>query len=95
MHLLTKNALAYFDLSSANTKLTFYFRVKNAGKIDTVSTDFTLYLTSAYTAYNANIVKRTPMHGYSNLAINTPVADADKLYIQSSPGWYAILKVPV
>ena len=89
-----KNALAYFDLSSANTKLTFYFRVKNAGKIDTVSTDFTLYLTSAYTAYNANIVKRTPMHGYSNLAINTPVADADKLYIQSSPGSYAILKVP-
>jgi hypothetical protein len=89
-----KNALAYFDLSNANTKLTFYFRVKNNGKIDTVSTDFTLYLTSAYTAYNANIIKRTPMHGYGNLNVATGIADADKLYIQSSPGSYAILKVP-
>lgn len=93
----SKNALAYFDLSNTNTKLTFYFRVKNSGKIDTVSTDFVLYITAsstAYRGYNANIVKRTPMHGYSNLGTTTAVADADKLYIQSSPGSYAILKVP-
>lgn len=95
----TKNALAYFDLSSENTKLTFYFRILKNGVTDTVSTDFVLMKgvdpTGVYvTGYNANLVKRTPAHGYANLSLTTPVTDADKLYIQSSPGSYAVLKVP-
>lgn len=95
----TRNALAYFDLSSENTKLTFYFRITKNGVTDTVSTDFVLMKgvdpTGEFvTGFNANLIKRTPAHGYANLSLNTPVTDADKLYIQSSPGSYAVLKVP-
>lgn len=89
-----KDALAYFDLNNENTKLTFYFRVKKNGAVDTVSTDFTLYMTSPYTAYSANTIKRTPAYGYANLSLSTGVSDADKVYIQSSPGSYALLRIP-
>jgi hypothetical protein len=89
-----KDALAYFDLSSENTKLTFYFRVKKNGSVDTVSTDFALYATSSYEAYNANVIKRDPAYGYAALSQSTGIIDADKVYIQSAPGSYALLRVP-
>jgi len=89
-----KDALAYFNLNNEHSKLTFYFRVKKNGVVDTVSTDFDLYITSAYTAYSANIIKRTPAYGYAGLSLSTGVIDADKIYIQSSPGSYALLRVP-
>lgn len=89
-----KDALAYFDLSSENTRLTFYFRVKKNGSVDTVSTDFALYATSSYEAYNANVIKRDPAYGYAALSQSTGIIDADKIYIQSAPGSYALLRVP-
>lgn len=94
----SKSALTYYDLENENTKLTFYFRVKNNGVIDTLSTDFVftkvMELGDKTYAASANIVNRTPAHGYANLSVNTPVADPEKLYIQSAPGSYAILTVP-
>ncbi len=89
-----KNALAYYNLYDDNTKLTCYFRIKKAGDIDTVAVDFKLYITGTYTGYNANLVKRTAMHGYAGLSIGTAIPDADEVYLQSSPGSYAILTVP-
>ena len=89
-----QNALSYYNLYDENTKLTCYFRVTNNGVIDTVSTDFTLYLTSTATAYSANLVKRTPMYGYAGLDQTNGIADAEKIYLQSSPGSYAILNIP-
>ena len=88
-----KDALAYFNLNSENTKLTFYFRVKKNGAVDTVSTDFVLYA-SSYEAYSANIIKRVPAAGYAALSQTAGVIDADKVYIQSAPGSYALLRVP-
>ncbi|HEX5024348.1 MAG TPA: DUF4270 family protein [Agriterribacter sp.] len=89
-----KNALAYYNLYDENTKLTCYFRIKKAGGVDTVAADFQLYITGLYTAYNANLVKRTAMHGYAGLSVNTAIPDAGEIYLQSSPGSYAILKIP-
>jgi hypothetical protein len=89
-----KAALTYYSLYNENTKLTCYFRIKRNGITDTVSADFSLYITGQYTAYNANIIKRAPMHGYAALDPATGIMDAEKVYLQSSPGSYAILNIP-
>lgn len=89
-----KAALTYYNLYSENTKLTCYYRVKKNGITDTIAADFSLYRTSTYRAYNANAVKRSPMHGYAALSTTVPVPDAADIYIQSSPGSYAIINIP-
>jgi hypothetical protein len=89
-----KSALTYYSLYNENTKLTCYFRVKRNGITDTVSADFSLYITGTYYAYNANIVKRTPLHGYAALDPVTAIPDAENIYLQSSPGSCAILNIP-
>lgn len=84
-----KNGLAYINLSSTtNTKLTFYTRVTNNGVIDTTTTVF------AYNSGNqANLISRTPAHGYQTY-LNNGTPNDDKVYIQSSPGSYATVKIP-
>lgn len=89
-----KTALAYFNLAGTNTRLTFYFRIIKNGVVDTVSTDFVLYASSTITARAANLISRTPAHNYASLSQTTGVIDAEKLYIQSTPGSYAVLRVP-
>ncbi|MFT3747567.1 MAG: DUF4270 family protein [Agriterribacter sp.] len=89
-----KTALAYFDLGSENTKLTFYYRRYKNGVVDTVSTEFILYASSTIRARAANLIKRTPSGGYAGLSATTGVTDAEKVYIQSTPGSYAILRIP-
>lgn len=85
-----KNALAYISLASTtNTKLTFYTRVTNNGIIDTTTAVFSYTEGSS----QANLVRRTPAHGYQTyLANGTP--NDDKVYLQSSPGSYATVKIP-
>lgn len=83
-----KAGLAYFSLTNAtNTRLTFYTRVTNNGVIDT---------TTAIFAYNnrtqANLIKRQPANAYKQYLDNGNPID-DKVYIQSSPGSYATVKV--
>ncbi|MBX2921310.1 MAG: DUF4270 family protein [Chitinophagaceae bacterium] len=94
----SKSAITYYDLENENTKLTFYFRVKNNGVIDTLATDFVFakVLTLGGKAYSvsANTINRTPAHNYANLDLSTPVTDPEKIYIQSTPGSYAILTIP-
>lgn len=89
-----KSALTYYNLYDENTKLTCYYRVKRNGNTDTVATDFSLYRTRTFAAYAANNVKRTPMHGYAALDTATAITDAEAIYLQSSPGSYAILNIP-
>lgn len=94
----SKSAITYYDLTSENTKLTFYFRVMRNGVVDTVSTDFvfaqTVSLGSKIYAASANIIKREPGYGYASLSATTSVEDPEKLYIQSTPGSYAVLHIP-
>ncbi len=82
-------ALSYFNLSDrTKTRLTVFFRVQRNGKIDTASTDF-------YHIQNgqANLINRTPSGSYLNYLTNGSSAD-DKLYIQSTPGSAATVKIP-
>ena len=85
----SKRALAYFDVTNADrTRLTFYTRTVNNGVIDTVSTIF-----SYGGGAQANLIKRTPAHGYLTY-LNNGIANDDKVYIQSTPGSYATVKIP-
>ena len=86
-----KNALAYFLPSGANTKLIFYYRVKNGSAVtDTLSTEFAFY---QFNFANANVLSRTAANNYLTYLNNGNPSD-DKLYIQSSPGSYASIQIP-
>lgn len=91
-----KNALAYFDLTdNSKTKLTFYCRVVKNGVKDTINPVFVFSSNETFGTSDphANIIKRTPGNGYlSN--INNGSTDDELLYIQSSPGSYATVKIP-
>jgi hypothetical protein len=85
----TKNAIAYFDLSDDDrTRITFYCRIQNNGKADTISPYF-----SHTNDPHANIIRRDPQNDYlANVTNNVP--NDEKLYIQSTPGSYATIKIP-
>ncbi len=86
-----KNALAYFLPSGANTKLIFYYRVKNGSAVtDTLSAEFGFY---QFNFANANVLSRTPANNYLTYLNNGNPSD-DKMYIQSSPGSYANITIP-
>jgi Domain of unknown function (DUF4270) len=84
-----KKALAYFNLTdNARTKITFYCRIVNNNKADTIAPVFT------YTAdAEADLIRRTPAHGYFD-NVNNSAENDEKIYIQGAPGSYATLKIP-
>lgn len=83
-----KNGVAYFDITSANTQLIFYLRAQTGGKIDTITRTF------SYSNYQANLIRRTPAHGYQTYLNNGIGNNDDLIYLQSSPGSYAEIKIP-
>lgn len=84
-----KTGLAYVNLSNTtNTKLTFYLRVSNDGVDDTTTAVFN------YTnGTQANLIHRTEAHNYLTYLTNGATND-DKVYLQTSPGSYATVKIP-
>lgn len=85
-----KNALAYFDLNDADhTKLTFYCRVMRNGKLDTINPVF-VYSNDPH----ANLINRTPANAYLSYLNNGHDDNDDKLYLQSTPGSYGLIKIP-
>jgi len=85
----SKTALAYFDLNdNASSRITLYCRVTSDGKTDTVAPYF---MNSADP--QANMIRRTPAHGYADMP-NDSEENKEKLYIQSTPGSYATIKIP-
>ncbi|MDQ6755793.1 MAG: DUF4270 domain-containing protein, partial [Bacteroidota bacterium] len=90
---LTGNALSYFGLADANTKLAIYYKYKRSGLSDTSAINyFKLNIISA----TANNIVRD--HTGSEVAkYNIPVHPAagdDFIYIQTTPGTYAEIKIP-
>ncbi len=84
-----KNALAYFSINDNNkTFLTFHVRVVNNGKTDTIAPSF-VYLVDP----NANLIERTPGGQYLDY-LNNGQPNDDKLYLQTSPGSYGLLRIP-
>jgi Domain of unknown function (DUF4270) len=86
---LAGQALAYFNLLETNSKLIVYYRAQKGGVADSaLRTSFT------FAPYmHANLIKRNPAGAYtSNIANANP--NDPYLYIQSSPGSYASIRIP-
>ena len=85
-----KRALAYFKLTdNSRTRITFYCRVQNNGRTDTIAPYF-IYSNSAP---QANFVRRDPANGYlANL--DNAVDNDEMVYLQSTPGSYISVDIP-
>lgn len=82
-------ALAYFNLGdNQRTRITFYCRIQNSGKTDTIAPYFQYSFDP-----HANIVRRMPAHDYQATLSNSEDND-EKLYIQPAPGSYATIRIP-
>ena len=87
----TGNALTYYTITNTKTKLAVYYKYKRTNLSDTsVVANFSLFNGD----YSANAIERN--HTSSEIAQNTnhPIAGDNFIYIQSSPGSYAELKIP-
>ena len=84
----TGNALTYFSVTDADTKLVVYFR---RGTKDTTAVEFRH--PSSNLLGVANVVKRTPGGGWATYLNNGDPED-DLLYVQTTPGSYGLLKIP-
>ncbi|MEO6681231.1 MAG: DUF4270 family protein [Ginsengibacter sp.] len=84
------NAINYFDLSNPNTRLAIYFRTTKGEIKDTAVFNFPMTNTSG----EANYIQRT--RGTSEITnhLTKPVAGDEVIYIQTSPGNHAELKIP-
>lgn len=95
------SALTYIDATdNEKTKLTVYFRVKNAGAVDTTSTDFyhyndryRYYPNTTGTVGQANTIKRTAAGNWATYLANATTND-DRVFLQSIPGSYAAIRIP-
>lgn len=90
------NALGYFALANTSkTALTFYYRVKRNGVIDTTTTSFTHGDLRASVRFGAqaNVIKRTPQNGFATYLALAGTND-DKIYLQSDPGSAGIIRIP-
>lgn len=83
------NGFAYFNLEDrTRSKLIVYYRVGRAGKIDTTYAEF-----NHDTVGQANLIRRKPGGNYAAF-LNNGNPNDDQLYIQSTPGSFASLKIP-
>jgi hypothetical protein len=90
------NALGYFALAdNSKTALTFYYRVKKNGVIDTTTTSFSHGDVRAQVRFGAqaNVIKRTPQNGFATYLAMAGTND-DKIYLQSDPGSAGIIRIP-
>ncbi len=85
------NALTYYSITDTKTKLAVYYKYKRTNLSDTaVVANFNLYNGD----HSANSIERN--RSSSEIALNTfhPAAGDNFIYLQSSPGSYAELKIP-
>lgn len=84
------NALNYFNLSSAFTGLSIYYRTTKGDKKDTTVLQFPMTNLSG----EANFIER--VRGTSEITqhLSQPATGDEEIFIQTSPGNYAELKIP-
>ena len=82
------NALTYFSLADTNTKLCLYFKYSNGSIHDTV-VNFRLTSASA----TANSIVRDSAGSEINNHLSQPPLGDDFVYIQTTPGTYAEIKI--
>jgi hypothetical protein len=81
------NALMGFNLAGANTKLAIYYKYNKNVQVDTTVAYFNFTQVSA----SSNYIKRT--YSGAVTAASAPAQDP-LLYIQSTPGTFATIKIP-
>jgi len=88
----TGNALAYFNLANTeNTKLSVYYKAKSLNGV----VDSALVTTFTFRNFrNLNKIERSVSGSELGTAINNGSTSDDKLYIATSPGSYATIKIP-
>lgn len=88
--MLGGNAISYFNLNNADTRLSFYIRYAAGGVKDTSRIDFSF---NGYSGVANSVVHD---RGTSEITKHlTPVATGDSvIYIQTAPGSYAEIKIP-
>ena len=81
-------ALNYFDMTKS--RISFYIRYKNSGTADTTVINFAL---SGYSGLSNSIVRN---YGSSEITnhLSQPESGDSLLFIQASPGTFALLNVP-
>jgi hypothetical protein len=84
-----KRALAYVNFYNAGTRLRFHYRKIKNGVADTTTTDF-IFRNYA----NANLVNRDISGSPYASKLQNGASNQEELYLQSSPGSYALLKIP-
>jgi len=85
------NALTYYSLTDGKTKLAIYYKYKRTGSTDTsVVTNFSLFPGNQ----SANNIVRNRTGSEISQNTNQPPAGDNFIYIQTSPGSYAELKIP-
>jgi hypothetical protein len=88
-------ALAYFTPGDTSSKLIVYYRVQRNGVIDTTTTSFfnTGVKGPLLVAGQSSSINRTPQHGFATYLNNATPSD-DRIYLQSTPGSYALITIP-
>ncbi|MEO8414062.1 MAG: DUF4270 family protein [Ginsengibacter sp.] len=84
------NAINYFNLSNADTRLSFYFRSSVSNVKDTSVVDFTFGNYSS----EANSVIHERGNSEITAHLTHPVDGDSVIYIQTAPGSYAEIKIP-
>ncbi|RYG06551.1 MAG: DUF4270 family protein [Chitinophagaceae bacterium] len=88
----SQNALAYFNLSNvAKTRLTFYYKAKSFNGV--TDSAFSTYFTFRNYRNLNKIERNIAGTEYAN-AMNPGTESDERLYIASSPGSYATIKIP-
>lgn len=88
------NAIMGFDLNGANTKLAIYYRYDKNGKqpFDTIVTYFRF--SENQSSASANYIVRDYAGTPLAAAVNGSTTPDDLIYIQSTPGSFATVKIP-
>ncbi len=86
-------ALAYFSPSGTNSALLFYYRVKSPTTSAILDTVVTSFVFNSVNYANANIIRRVPAGNYL-AAVNSATTSDPQIYLQSSQGSFATVKIP-
>lgn len=87
----SSNSLFYVNLTDATTRLEVHYRKRYKGNVDTTFASFPFsYLSGTVVSLSSHANNLT--RDRTGAEITTPAADA--LYIQTTPGSYATLKIP-
>jgi Domain of unknown function (DUF4270) len=85
------NGLMYTNLTDSSTRLEVHYRKRSAGVYDTTFTSFKMISADASTAKHSVTVNNI-VRNRAGFPVSTPSSDA--IYLQTSPGTYANLKIP-